>query len=172
MLSTFAIGFAMAGGAWWYNYQQSRLAAEFWGRQNASLLVGNSEVTLLELGEPDAAGVAKRETVREIDLTDKKGLVHLRHSLTYDANFVWEKRRHEPLGDGDAWTYAMRFSRGNAKLEVLFASDFQQLGRVVDASAAEPTVDVLRCPRLGPVLLAYLAEVGVEFADSPADAPR
>ena len=40
VLTTFAIAVALAGGAWWYNYQQSRRAAEFWGQRDAALLVG------------------------------------------------------------------------------------------------------------------------------------
>jgi hypothetical protein len=175
VLATFAIGLAMAGGAWWYQYNQARRSAEFWGHNAASLLVGNSTVKLVELGEPrDEASaespaeapeeqvdefVAGRAVVREVDLTQANGLVHLRHSLTYDDNFEWERRALEPLAASEDWAFALTFSQGNRELVVLFPRDFTRMGRVVEWDRG-PEVDVLPCPRLGPVIVKYLGEVG------------
>ena len=164
VLGTFALGFLMAGGAWWYHYTESRRAAEFWGADAVALLVGSSDVTLLELGEPSTEGVVGRAAKQKFDLTEKKGLVHLRHSLTYDADFAWDQRRREPLADGADWTFAMRFNKGQRELVVLFTRDFARIGRVVDADGAAE-VDVLPCPRLGPVLVKYLGEIGVPVVD-------
>lgn len=174
VLATFAIGLAMAGGAWWYQYNQARRSAEFWGHSAASLLVGNSTVKLVELGEAGdepADGDDSSETrvagwavVREVDLTQAKGLVHLRHSLSYDDNFDWERRALEPLAaDGD-WAFALVFSKsdgsqGDQDLVVLFPRDFTRMGRVVEFDRG-PELDVLPCPRLGPVIVKYLGEVG------------
>ena len=115
VLATFAIGFALAAGAWWYNYQQSYRTAEFW-RGAAALLVGGNEVTLFELGHSGDSGnsgdsgPAGRKVVRKFVLTDKPGLVHLRHSLTYDGNFSWDHRRTEQFGGGDDWPRNPEFS--------------------------------------------------------------
>src|SRR5262245_10461703 len=93
ILITLAIGLTMAGGAWYYNYNQSRLTAQFWGARDAALLVGGDKVELLELADPPADGslptgggdvLAGRAAMRTVDLTGKPGLVHLRYALTYD----------------------------------------------------------------------------------------
>lgn len=180
VLATFAIGLAMAGGAWWYQYNQARRSAEYWGHSAASLLVGNSTVKLVELGDPSDDGVAGRvvagrAVVREVDLTQAKGLVHLRHSLTYDDNFDWERRELVPLTADEDWAFALVFSRtggtqangslGERELVVLFPRDFTQMGRVVEYDRG-PEVDVLPCPRLGPVIVKYLGEVGVGMTKS------
>ncbi len=196
VLATFVIGIALAGGAWWYNYQQSYRTAEFW-RGAAALLVSGNEVALFELGDRidsgsvdtgiDASsnsgdsGPAARTVVRKFLLTDKPGLVHLRHSLTYDGNFSWDKRRKEQFGGGDDWPrnskfgaddwpYALQFKRGDEELVVWFKRSFDEVGRVYDSDAG-PEIDVLPCPHLGPVILDYLSQVGV-ILDAAATAPR
>jgi hypothetical protein len=170
VLATFGIGVAMAAAAWWYNYQQSYRAAEFWGAHDAALLVGNSQLALLSLtnrppdelltGDSKAQVIAGRVAVAEIDLSGKAGLVHLRHALTYDANFAWDQRRSTPETTTD-WAYAMRFSKaGAAPLVVVFTRNFERLGRV-DADGR--VGDSLPCPKLGPVIREYLGKVGVKF---------
>jgi hypothetical protein len=170
VLATFGIGVAMAAGAWWYNYQQSYRAAEFWGAHDAALLVGNSQLKLLSLvdravAEPSTGDsapqvIAGRDAVEEADLTGKPGLVHLRHALTYDANFAWDQRRSAPEPTAD-WAYAMRFAKeGAAPLVVVFTRDFERLGRVDPDGSV---VDSLPCPKLGPVIREYLDKLGVKL---------
>lgn len=175
VLSTFAIGFVMASGAWWYNYQQSYRTADFWrGGGAAALIVGGPEVTLLELGDASAEGPLGRKVIRQFDLTAKPGLAHLRHALTYDANFEWNQRRNDRFGTSDDWPhkirfakddwpYALKFARGDRDVLVLFSRTFEELGREIDSDAG-PKVEVLPCPRLGPVIIKYLGEVGVKLA--------
>jgi len=194
VLTTFAIGFAMAGGAWWYNYQQSRLTAVFWGPQNAVLIVGSDKVELLELDEPfdpaeepesepasaaaadsddeaDAPAdetkelLAGRRVLRTVDITTKPGVIHLRHALTYDDNFNWGDEQNEPLvGDSD-WKYALRFTKGEQATVVLFTANFTRLGRLDEAKRE---VAILPCPRLGPVYVTYLSMKDVGALPAPA----
>lgn len=195
VLGTFAIGLAMAGGAWWYNYQQSRLAAEFWGPQNAMLIVSGAKLEFLELGEPfdpaaepesalDATGdnvdadvdsdapanaqelLAGRGVLRTVDITAKPGAVHLRHALTYDGNFAWGEEQSEPLIGDSEWKYALRFTRAEQATIALFTADFTRLGRL-DEAARE--VAVLPCPRMGPVFVTYLSMKDVGALPAAAD---
>jgi hypothetical protein len=89
-------------------------------------------------------------------------MVHLRHTLTYDANFLWDEQSSEPLTDDNDWAYAFRFTRSERQLTVLFTRDFQRLGKLVPGAES---VDVLPCPKLGPVFLKYLDKVGVELQE-------
>jgi hypothetical protein len=193
VLTTFAIGLAMAGGAWWYNYQQSRLTAEFWGRQNAALIVGGQKVEFIELDEPfdpaeepetaaDTPGdeasdepddradetnelLAGREVLRSVEITAKPGGVHLRHALTYDENFSWSEEQSEPLVGVSDWKYALRFTKGEQAAIVLFTADFTRLGRLDEE---ERGIAVLPCPRLGPVFMTYLSMKDVGALPPPA----
>jgi hypothetical protein len=170
VLATFGIGVAMAAGAWWYNYQQSYRAAEFWGARDAAQLVGNSQLKILSLmdravaepskGDSAPQVIAGRNAVEEADLTGKPGLVHLRHALTYDANFAWDQRRAPPDRTAD-WAFAFQFAKDEATpLVVVFTRDFEQLGRV---DADGHVVDTLPCPKLGPVIREYLGKLGVKL---------
>jgi hypothetical protein len=163
VLSTFAIGFAMAGVAWWYNYQQSHRTAEFWGARDAALIVGSEKVELLTLAEPGRLGegessVAGRGVETSFDLTGKPGVVHLRHALTYDDNFQWDPQRELTGATAATWSYALRFTKGDDALVVFFSKNFEQLGRL-DHDGRQ--VEVLLCPRLGPVLVDYLGKKDV-----------
>jgi hypothetical protein len=175
VLSTFAIGFAMAAGAWVYHYGLSRRSADFWGAEDAALVIGGREVALLELADPGADGAREplataggRSVLREHDLTDKKGLVHLRHALTYDGNFDWPKRqeiRGARLPDVGAWRYALRFTRGDSRVDAFFTQDFAKLAAIDET---RNLVRILPCPQLGPVLLKYLDQVGISLAAGSA----
>jgi hypothetical protein len=180
VLATFAVGLALAAGAWWFNYLQSYRAAQFWRGGDAGLIVGGPVVTLFELGDAGSDGVLGRAVIRKYSLTDKPGLAHLRHALTYDANFDWGQRRVESFGtseDGphnlhfavDDWPYALEFARGDRKAVVLFPRKFNELGRPLDSDAG-PKIDVLPCPHLGPVILRYLGEIGVKLEGEQARA--
>jgi hypothetical protein len=176
VLATFAVGIAMSVTAWFYNYTQSDQAAEFW-RGAAPAIVRGEKVTLFELGEPGGDGPHDRRVIREFDLTGKQGLVHLRHAITYDANFDWDSRRQEPVGAGGAWPYAFEFAaeaEGGQPATVWFSRKFDAMARAI-ATDAEWEFDILPCPRLAPVIPGYLERVGVKLAsDEPqqdADAP-
>jgi hypothetical protein len=171
VLSTFAIGLTMAGGAWLYHYQQSRRAAEFWGVANARLLVNSEKVVLVKLAVQSSADdrtptrlVAPGLRVgNEIDLTNKKGLVHLRHALTNDSNFNWDEQRAELIETGPDWEYVLQFTRDGSHVNVLFAKSFALLGKLDDRGT---TAEVVPCPRLGPVIAEYLGRIGIPSVDA------
>lgn len=172
ILVTVGLALAMSGGAWWYQYQASRQAAAFWGADAARLLVGSEQVVLLELGEPLAEGdgeaVAGRAIAATCELSDKPGLVHLRHAFTQDADFDWTGRRRQLLQDSGPWAYALRFSRGTAALVVLLREDMQEIGKLALSAQGAAEVDVLPCPRLAKPVRQYLADVNSLSGESSA----
>ncbi|MEM9658163.1 MAG: hypothetical protein AAF961_07360 [Planctomycetota bacterium] len=168
VLGTFLLGAAMAGGAWWFHYASSDRAAKFWGGDDATLLVQSPRLELLHLGPPgdrpetDASEgpaspnlhVADRVVVRKSDLSDARGLVHFRHALTQDSNYVWQPRLIA-ASDFDA-AFALRFSSESDELVVLLNDDFTTLGRL-SADGQEATL--VDCPKMAPALRQYLTEV-------------
>jgi len=168
ILATFGIAVALSGGAWWYHYQTTRRAAEFWGATGAHLLVKAAQLELLELGQRTADGddgpmLAGRTVVAEHDLSRKPGLVHLRFVFTQDANFLWEKRRREPVDAAPDWAYALRFTEGEQVLVVLLRRDFQRVGKL-----AGKQVEVLPSPRIERSVRQYLTDVGVLQGEAAA----
>jgi hypothetical protein len=167
VLSTIAISVAMAVGAWLYNYSQSLQTARFWGKQDASLIVGAKTVELLELADVASEGddrIAGRNVSSRFDLSTRYGLVHLRHELTQDHNFSWDALDRD-AGDDDKWVRALRFAQGERELVILFHADFGRLGRVADNGR----VEALPCPRLGQAIEKYLARVGAPGFASASD---
>jgi hypothetical protein len=169
ILSAFAIAVALAGGAWWYHYQGSQRAAEFWGGPAARQLVKSPRLELLELGELAEAGEAKRTVagravLAEHDLSDQPGLVHLRFIFTQDAHFEWAGRKRVPLDAELDWAYALRFVEGEQELIVLLRRDFEQIGKLEGEH-----IDVLPSPRIAAPVMQYLSrDIGVLNADAAA----
>lgn len=171
------LALAMAGGAWFYQYQYSRRSAEFWGE--SSRLIGKSpelQLLILEPLPPDSAAeldlansVANRRVASHADLRNKPGLIHLRHVFVQDDNFLWDAQSREPAASRRDWAYALRFVEGPREQIVLLRGDFQLLGRL---SADGEQVDVLPCPRIAEPLRRYLTDVGALKQEAAASPPK
>lgn len=162
ILLTLTLALAMSGGAWWYHYQESRRAAEFWGRTDAKLLTTAPTVEFLELGEGQPTAeqgpqVAGRAVSATHDLSGAQGLIHLRYVFADDANFQWDQRRREAIDAGTAWAYALQFADGERQMTILFTRDFKTLGKL-DADSLQ--VEVLPTPRPAAAIQKYLTDVG------------
>ncbi len=154
VVAIFGVGVVMSLGGWWFRYQASRRSAAFWGPFGAPLIVGDSKVELLVLGAGDVGAgsdqrVAGHPVTTQFDLSDQRGLIHLRYALTQDANFSWDELQRTPSGGGPPWRYALRCTDGDQRLDLVFTDDFGQLGKI---DAEDGHIDVLPCPRLAPVL--------------------
>jgi hypothetical protein len=98
----------IAGGAWLYRYNLTHRAVRFWGPEATSLIRDASTVTLFEhpIATPrtlesqgilnsgasaaeTAAAVQKHFSESAIDVSNARGLVHLRNALLEDANYIW-----------------------------------------------------------------------------------
>jgi hypothetical protein len=166
VVGIFVLAVLMAGGAWWRRLQESRHAAEFWGRSRAPLVVGNTDVSFLVLRDertqdPGTESTLGRPVAKVFELTGKPGLVHFRYALTQDANFEWDKMRTVPLDDPGDWAYALRFTDGTRTLYVVLEREFRWLG-IVDLGPG--TIKVIACPRLAPKLQRYLTDVKAPLA--------
>jgi hypothetical protein len=95
-LLTLALGLAVF--AVWFQWQQTRRCLDFYGAATARAIQAADRVELWERVPPAADGPA---TVRRLDVTWVRGLVHLRRGLVEDANLDWHARRpDEAAGAG------------------------------------------------------------------------
>ena len=91
-----------------YQRLQTRRCLDFFGPEVARLVASAPRVELLTLAPGAGPGRLVATAVR--DVTNAKGLVHLRRGLVEDANFAWvESDGPRRLPDG-AWDLAFVFS--------------------------------------------------------------
>jgi hypothetical protein len=112
IISIVAVALAAAGVSWWFRYNATHRAAEFWGPKAAQLIRDAPEVKLhrdpLAIARavrdalpPDATesvvdaartGIEQKIIDSAIDVSNSHGLTHLRNALLEDRNFVWPSK--------------------------------------------------------------------------------
>jgi len=163
-----ALAAVAAAVGWWSRYASTHLAADFWGPETAALLQGPSQVELLkfDIAENDlvAEQLAGRRIVSRHDISQAKGLTHLRSALVEDRNFVWDKKpggcKFSKPGGCNPWAWGFRFHSENASTTVLLSSDFSKLAKL---HADSKTMTVISCPALVQPLTTYFRSLEKEF---------
>ena len=150
----FGVGLAMAAGSVWYHYGQGRQCLEFWGQHDGELIRHAPMVELWVLGEPEEpeqAGEAAdpleidgqpRRIVRRLDISQARGLVHARHALILDANYLWPPTDGREPVNVARWTHALAFSRGSDRVVLMFDFDRGHVRRLTLPQALQlvPTI--------------------------------
>lgn len=113
ILGVLAIGLAAAAASWWFRYSATHRAAQFWGPQAAELLRDAPHVTLRTDASTDVPG----------DISNAKGLTHLRAALLEDASYDWSA-----AGPADTnWSNSLVFETSEGaepRVVVMFSPDF------------------------------------------------
>ena len=116
VMGLLALGFLAAGVGVWWQWQQTRRCLAFYGIQVTEQISKAPRVELWRFKRPSNGGRTGQLYVNRVqDITDAKGLVHLRRGLVEDANFQWLERgwlEPEPLPDA-AWDVALVFYDSN-----------------------------------------------------------
>ena len=120
VIGLLALGLLAAGIGVWFQWQQTRRCLAFYGTRATEQISKSRFVELWQL-KPLSGGrhTGRLEAVLVEDITEAKGLVHLRRGLVEDANFQWvEKGNTEraPLADS-AWDLALVFFDSKQKNE-------------------------------------------------------
>jgi hypothetical protein len=158
-----AAGLAAAAAAIWNQYRQTRRALEFWGPQVATL-IGNApsvEVTRLS-GHVEAAPADGSNRPQSLDISGARGLVHFRHSLLEDDDFIWGDPLPSPHPSG--WDFQVRFSDGANRVDVVF-----DLTAQVAANRASPDKTVRLTPKIASGLAKFFEDASANAR--PASAP-
>jgi hypothetical protein len=146
------LALAAAVSGWWSRYAATHRAAEFWGPEAAALLRGPSQVELLELdGTVSLHGIRWGQAnwqdalpvIAHHNITDAKGLSHLRSALVEDRNYDWDQL---PAREGNfssdtsetdpKWFWALRLTANGHAVTALLSRDFSKLGKLQVGSQA------------------------------------
>jgi hypothetical protein len=120
------VALALAGFAWWWNWQRTLRTLEFYGGEGANLIRTAEKVEGLSLsGFYDAESVEQLEigphaleVVGRVDLSKVKGLVHARTALLDDGSYQWDEQTASNCQP--AMLYAVRFVRGGKEITLAF----------------------------------------------------
>jgi hypothetical protein len=132
VLGLVVLGAGLASFAIWFQWQQTRRCLDFYGSAVARRIQVAPRV---ELWEPrggagfdgaDGEGGPRPETAQRFDVSQARGLVHLRRGLVEDANFDWDSRH----ASGGAWDAALAFydRPGDAEPAAVLAFEFRSPG--------------------------------------------
>lgn len=164
VIGILALALALGAVSWWYRFETAHRATLFWGPEVAQIIAEPGKITGYKLDPAtDAAGepldVAGREYrgVLVRDLTGAAGMVHLRHALVTDSNYLWMKRPAAP----DQWRWALQFHKGEHNVLIVLTEDFQTLGKLVGSAPLE----MIDCRPMAETLREYFASLGIEKKD-------
>jgi len=124
------VALAAAAASWWFRYAATHRAAEFWGPQTTRLIRDAPTVELFQLTPPaklppsssGAAAFLERASAR--DLSNARGLIHLRNALLEDRSYRWPP---QPMRPSDEWQWALRFGdrSSGGQTTLWFSSDWK-----------------------------------------------
>lgn len=111
IVAILSLAVAMAGFAWWSNYQRSARARQFWG-PNAAIIRFASRVEVFEVDRSD----------KSVDVSQAPGLLNARTALMADDGFDWAAQP-DPPSPADRWTWGARFSHDSKAVTLLFSNE-------------------------------------------------
>jgi len=166
------IALVLGGTGWFYRYHTTHRAAQFWGSTAAMLIRGPSSVVVFEL-KPIEENSKKSSDLpikaadyfrrRSQDISDARGLVHLRNALSLDRNFDWEASDSH---SEENWVLGIAFSEGEDQQTILFSVDFLQMARVVpgEDQSQVPELRRISCAPMARSLTTYFESLGIELS--------
>jgi hypothetical protein len=129
ILSIVAVAVAAAGTSWWFRYNATRRAAEFWGPDVVRLIRDAPSIELLKLAPADESPASNTLTIHDeqyrlvtrIDASFWPGMTHLRNALLEDRSFKGYNVQLESWPN--KWRWALIFRDGQNLTTVLFSDD-------------------------------------------------
>lgn len=113
---------AAAAASWWFRYSATHKTVEFWGPQAAVLLRDAPHVVLRSYDQGTNTDVTSAKSASH-DISDARGLVHLRTALLEDGSYDWTAK----TGVDSNWTSSLVFETAagaEPRLVILFSPDF------------------------------------------------
>jgi hypothetical protein len=158
ILAVVTVALTGALASWFFRYNATQHAAEFWGPEAARLIRDAPVVEFWQNPSPStvirsAAPLVGREDLR--DISSARGLVHLRTALIEDRSFDWPAKQ---IRSDVQWTHGLRFRADTQGVLLMFSPDLKWIrtGNAATMLSCEPIAHGLR-------------EMFDEFSAKPAD---
>lgn len=136
----------MSGFAWWYQYKMGRRSAAFWGPTGVVLVQYAPEVDFVPLfpqknsqNQDSSVPTLAIDGVEwwagePINITNSRGLVHVRHALVDDLSFDWAA---PTTSRPKRWEFLLRFRDRDQHVTVAIDTESGQLFYVEGARIAQ-----------------------------------
>ena len=131
IIGVLTVSITAAAASWWFRYNATHRAAEFWGPKAARLIRDAPQVELIKLA-PSTEGDAPEKTIElhgekykiatRVDASAAHGMTHLRNALIEDRSFGAFGAAYE-APPPHYWRWALEFRDGDESATVLFPED-------------------------------------------------
>ena len=156
------VALVSGGLSWWYHYAASHRATEFWGSELASLIARPSQVEVVRVENLDESALPQLFAGnRSINLTHARGMVHLRHALMSDRNFLWDQ---QVTPQEIPWQWCLRFTSGSGQGMVLLSADLAFVAKYQDARSR---IQAVSCQPMAESLHYYFRDLNLVDASGP-----
>ena len=120
-----------AGASWWFRYNATNRAAEFWGPL-ASRLIRDAPIIELYRFEPSHRNSQEFDQLVQFldaptngrDISTMQGLTHLRNALLEDRSYEWPPDPRQP-NDEWRWVLVFRDKPGQPTAALAFSRDWK-----------------------------------------------
>ena len=159
IIGILTVALAAAGGSWWFRYNATHRAAQFWG-PDTTVLIRDATIVKLYYVNDDLNTLS---LVR--DISKAPGLTHLRNALLEDRSFIWPA---QPITQPPRWRWALEFNDPGQPEQFVLAltDDFKQ---VVHKSNNDI---VLNCEPIAAGLREMVGELSATPSSNHAEPPR
>jgi hypothetical protein len=125
------LGICAGLAGYWWNYRIGHRALAFWGQENARLIRLAPKVEYLELAAFEkntnlpkeeyflVAGNGYGRILKRVDLSNARGLIHLRNAFLSDDQYEWEQKAGTPL---EPPIHALLFTDTSGKQTAVYIS--------------------------------------------------
>jgi len=133
-----AIALAAAGMSWWFRYANTHQTVEFWGPTAATLIRDAPRVTLRSY-DPSVVAEPPSDAPLPLDISQARGLTHLRNALLEDRSFDWNAKPPTDMNFQSSLVFEVT-AGAEPRLVVLFSPDFNYAANGSSDVAPRPTV--------------------------------
>jgi hypothetical protein len=158
IVAILGIALLAAGASWWFRYAATHRTVEFWSPAGATLIRDAPRVTLRSY-DPSVGAEPRDDAPLPVDISQAKGLIHLRNALLQDRSYDWSNKPSADQKFESSLVFEVT-AGAEPRLVILFSPDFNYAAS--GSSNADPR-PIICCRPMADALRKF-------FADTLADA--
>jgi hypothetical protein len=138
IVAILAIALCAADLSWWFRYAATHRTVEFWG-PNAARLIRDAPRVTLRSYDPAVGAEPKSDAPLPLDISQARGLIHLRTALMEDRSYDWSAK---PPGDANFQSSLVFEDSPGAepRLVILLSPDFTWAGNGSSNASPRPII--------------------------------